>query len=411
MDAEILAVGTELLMGQIANTNAQYISSRLPDVGINVYFHSVVGDNPGRLKECLKIALDRSDIVIMTGGLGPTQDDLTKETVANLLNRQLVLHKESLSIMKAFFEKHGRTMTSNNIKQAYIPEDSIIIKNRNGTAPGCIIEEGIKVVIMLPGPPNEMRPMFEDYVIPYFEARAGQKLVSRFVRIFGLGESAMEDKLFDIIEKQSNPTIAPYAKEGEVTLRITAKYAKDGEEKDIITPIIEEIIKRLGDKVYSTDNKSLEQVTGEMLIEKGISISIAESCTGGLVSAALTDIPGISKVFDRGIVSYSNKSKVESLGVSAGTLEKYGAVSKETALEMAVGVRKAGNTDLGLAITGIAGPGGGTEDKPVGLIYIALADKDSTNYKELMLWGDRRRIRHVTSLHAFDMIRRWIIAK
>jgi len=411
MNAEILAVGTELLMGQITNTNAQYISSRLPDVGVNVYYHSVVGDNPERLKECLKIAFDRSDVVIMTGGLGPTQDDLTKETVAGILNRQLVLHEESFNIMKSFFEKLSRTMTSNNVKQAYLPENSIIIKNRNGTAPGCIIEEGNKVVIMLPGPPTEMKPMFEDYVIPYFQSRAGHKLVSKYIRIFGLGESAMEDKLLDIIKGQTNPTIAPYAKEGEVTLRITARYEKESEEKDIITPFIDEIIKRLGDTVYSTQDKNLEEVAGEMLIKKGISISIAESCTGGLVSATLTDIPGISKVFDRGIVSYSNRAKNEMLEVSDDTLKMYGAVSKETALEMAAGVRKIGNTDLGLGITGIAGPGGGTEDKPVGLVYVALADKDSVQYKELKLWGSRRRIRHVASLHAFDMIRRWILAK
>lgn len=409
MNAEILAVGTELLMGQIANTNAQYISSRLPDVGVNVYYHSVVGDNPGRLKECLCIALKRSDIVIMTGGLGPTQDDLTKETVADVLNRKLVLHEESLNIMKSFFAKLNKTMTSNNIKQAYLPENSIIIKNRNGTAPGCIIEEGNKVVIMLPGPPNEMKPMFEDHVIPYFKNKAGHRLVSKYVRIFGLGESEMEDKLIDIIKSQTNPTIAPYAKQGEVTLRITARYEDSTESEDIITPVLNKIKERLGDKVYSTENKNLEEVVGELLIKNKITISVAESCTGGLVSSALTNIPGISQVFDRGIVSYSNKAKVENLGVKQQTLERYGAVSEETVKEMALGVRGLADTDLGLSITGIAGPGGGTKEKPVGLVYIALADRNNVKFKKLKLWGERSRIRHVTTLHALDMIRRWIL--
>jgi len=409
MNAEILAVGTELLMGQIANTNAQYISGRLPDVGVNVYYHSVVGDNPKRLKECLNIALNRSDVIIMTGGLGPTQDDLTKETVAELLNRKLVLHEETLSIMKSFFARLKRTMTENNVKQAYLPEGSIIIKNKNGTAPGCIIESGEKVVIMLPGPPSEMRPMFEETVIPYFEKSLEFRLESRYVRIFGIGESAVEQKLIDLIEKQTNPTIAPYAKEGEVMLRITAKYEKGAVTQDFITPVVEEIKNRLGDAVYSTENKNLEDVAAELLLESNTTVSIAESCTGGLVSSKLTDIPGISKVFNRGIISYSNQSKVENLGVSPETLDTYGAVSEAAAVEMAKGIRDIAKTDIGLSITGIAGPDGGTPEKPVGLVYVALAGKDTVKCKELKLWGNRNRIRNVTSLYAFDMIRRYVL--
>lgn len=409
MNAEILAVGTELLMGQIANTNAQYISSRLPDVGVNVYYHSVVGDNAKRLRECLDIALKRSDIVITTGGLGPTQDDLTKETIAEVMNRKLVLHEETLEIMKAFFARLNRTMTQNNVKQAYLPENSIIIKNKNGTAPGCIIEEEEKTIIMLPGPPSEMKPMFEDTVIPYFAAKSKYRLETVYIRIFGIGESAVEEKIMDLIDRQSNPTIASYAKEGEVTLRVTARYDKNESEKDLLTPVVEEIKSRLGDAVFSTDNKNLDEVAAGLLMKNSITISIAESCTGGLVAGRLTDIPGISKVFNRGFVTYSNESKVECLGVKPETLANFGAVSRETAIEMAEGARRVSGTQLGLAITGIAGPGGGTPQKPVGLVYVALADSNGARCKELKIWGDRSRIRNVSALHAFDMIRRHIM--
>jgi nicotinamide-nucleotide amidase len=408
MNAEILAVGTELLMGQIANTNAQYISSRLPDAGIDVYHHSVVGDNPERLKESILIALSRADIVITTGGLGPTQDDLTKETIASLLNRKLVLDEESLQKMKCFFERIKRPMTCNNVKQAYIPENSIIIRNKNGTAPGCIIEENGKTIVMLPGPPSEMKPMFDDDVMPYFMKKTNVYLESKFLRIFGLGESAMEDMILDLVDKQTNPTIAPYAKEGEITLRITASYEKGKEKKDLITPVVEEIRRRLGDSVFCDENKNMEDVVGQLLIDKCLKISVAESCTGGLVAAKLTAVPGISKVLDRCIVSYSNRSKVEELKVKQETLDRFGAVSRETAIEMAEGIRMVSGSDFGLSITGIAGPDGGTDEKPVGLVYIALAFNGGTDYKELRLWGERNRIRNMASLHALNLVRKKI---
>lgn len=406
MKAEILAVGTELLMGQIANTNAQYISSRLPNVGIGVYYHDVVGDNPDRLKQCLALALSRSDIVILTGGLGPTQDDLTKETVAEAVNRNLVLDQESLDKMTTFFAGRNRTMTKNNIKQAYLPEGCIIIRNKNGTAPGCIIEEGEKVIIMLPGPPSEMKPMFDDSVMPYFAAKSEFKLDSRFLRIFGIGESAMEDMLIDLIDTQSNPTIAPYAKDGEVTLRITARYEKDSVEEDIITPVENEIRRRLSDAVYSNDNSNLEEVAAKLLMESEMTLALAESCTGGLLAAKLTEIPGISAVFDRAVITYSNRSKVEALGVKQETLDQYGAVSEQIAKEMAEGVRRVSSSDIGISVTGIAGPDGGTTEKPVGTVYIALAHKNGVYSKKLELWGSRNRIRNVTCLHVFDMLRR-----
>lgn len=408
MKAEILAVGTELLMGQIANTNAQYISSRLPAAGIGVYYHSVVGDNPERIKECLSLALSRSDIIITTGGLGPTQDDLTKETIAALVNKKLVLDKESMEKMKAFFKDRKRKMPQNNNKQAYLPEGSIIIRNKNGTAPGCIIEENDKVIVMLPGPPSEMKPMFEEGVMPFFESRSGFWLKSRFLKIFGIGESTVEDNLIDLIDRQTNPTIAPYAKDGEITLRITARYKKDSENADIITPVEDEIRKRFGDAVYSSENKSLAQVAAEMLLKRKTTISLAESCTGGLLSSKLTEIPGISEVFDRAAVTYSNRSKIDELGVKQETLEKYGAVSEQTAAEMADGIRNAASTDIGISVTGIAGPDGGTPEKPVGTVYIALSHKNGVDVQKLELWGDRNRIRNVTCLHVLDMLRRYL---
>ena len=407
--AEILAVGTELLMGQIANTNAQYISGRLPEVGIGVYYHTVVGDNPSRLKECLSLAIKRADIVIMTGGLGPTKDDLTKETISEFFGRKLVLHQESLQKIEDFFKKLNRDMTENTKKQAYLPEGSLVIENNNGTAPGCIIEDGQKVVVMLPGPPKEMRPMFDKTVMDYFSKKAKFKIVSRFVRIFGIGESAMEEKIIDIIDRQTNPTIAPYAKDGEVTLRITAMCNNDKEGEELITPVIDEIKNRLGDTVYSVDNKSLEEVVGELLIKNNISISFAESCTGGLLSSKITDIPGISSVFAGSMVTYSNDVKARNLGVSEETLKTHGAVSSSTAKEMAVNIRRIMNTRLGLSITGIAGPGGATESKPVGLVYVALADENDVVCRKLNLLGDRNKIRNNTVLNALDMIRRYIL--
>lgn len=411
MNAEILAVGTELLIGQIANTNAQYISQKLNSIGVNVYYHSVVGDNSIRLKASLELALNRSDIVIMTGGLGPTQDDLTKETVAELMGKKLILHDESLRKIEDFFKRINRPVAKNNIKQAYLPEDSIVIKNNNGTAPGCIIENESKLIIMLPGPPSEMRPMLDETVIPFIQEKSPEKIVSKYIRVFGVGESLLEEKIIDLVNNQSNVTVATYAKEGEVTVRITTKSNDEEKALQALNSVENEITKILGDSVYSTEDKELCEVVAEMLLEKKISVAFAESCTGGLVSSVITDIPGISAVFDRAVVSYSNKSKVETLGVRQETLDKYSAVSRETAIEMAEGIRRVAGTDLGLSVTGVAGPDGGTDEKPVGLVYIALADKSGTYFKELKLVGNRKRIRNSTVLNVFDMIRRLLIGK
>ncbi|WP_265443436.1 competence/damage-inducible protein A [Acetivibrio straminisolvens] len=409
MNAEILAVGTELLMGQIANTNAQYISKKLNDIGVNVYYHSVVGDNPIRLKDSLLAALKRSDLVVMTGGLGPTQDDITKETVSEVLGKKLVLHEESLERIKTFFNRINRKMTDNNVKQAYLPEGCIVVENNNGTAPGCIVENNGKIVVMLPGPPPEMIPMLDDTVIPYLREKSEYRIVSKYLRVFGIGESQLEELIMDLIDKQERVTIATYAKDGQVTVRLTAKSKKEDEGLCEILPLQNEIASRLKDALYSTENEELEFVASKMLLDNNITIATAESCTGGLISTRLTDIPGISKVFKRGIISYSNESKIENLGVRPETLERYGAVSSQTAIEMAEGVKKIASTDIGIAVTGIAGPDGGTDEKPVGLIYIALAHNSGTETRELRLTGNRIRIRNMTSLNAFDMIRKYVM--
>lgn len=404
MNAEILAVGTELLMGQIANTNAQYLSRRLNDLGINVYYHSVVGDNPMRLKQSLNLALERSDIVITTGGLGPTQDDLTKETIAGVMGKRLVLHEDIYREIAAFFERQNRKMMENNAKQAYLPEDSIVIPNNNGTAPGCIIEKDNKTVIMFPGPPKEMIPMFEETVFPYLEKKTGQIIGSRLLKVFGIGESEMETRIMDLINSQSNPTIAPYVGDGEVVIRVTARARDKEEANKMIQPVIEMIKERLGDHIYAFDGEPMEEVAVALLKEKGVNISVAESCTGGMLASRIINVPGASDVFDRGFVTYSNLAKVNELGVSEKTLGTYGAVSRETALEMVQGLIKKTGTRAGIAITGIAGPDGGTDKKPVGLVYVALYLDGSVECHELRLIGGRYRIRNVACLNALNYL-------
>jgi nicotinamide-nucleotide amidase len=421
MVAEILAVGTELLIGQITNTNAQYLSKRLNDVGVSVYYHSVVGDNPVRLKESLKTALSRADIVISTGGMGPTQDDLTKETVAETMGLKLVLHPEIYQDIKAFFERVNRKMMDSNAKQAYIPENSIIVPNNNGTAPGCIIEKDGKIVILLPGPPKEMIPMFEETVFPYFEKMTGQTIGSKMLKVFGVGESEMEMKIIDLIKAQSNPTIAPYVNMGEVVVRVTARCRDANEAESMICPVIDKIRERLGTDLYSINGETMEEVVVRLIIEKNISISVAESCTGGMLAAKLVNVPGVSKVFEKGFITYSNSAKIDMLGVSPDTLETYGAVSRETAIEMVNCLIKKTGTRAGISITGMAGPNNITDpvpcstalshipDKPAGLVYIAVYLDGKTECIELKLNGDRERVRHVACLNALNLLRKMMI--
>ncbi|KPU44734.1 putative competence-damage inducible protein [Oxobacter pfennigii] len=408
MKAEILAVGTELLLGDIVNTNAQYIARRLADLGISVYHHSVVGDNPERLKDAYELAFKRADLVITTGGLGPTKDDLTKEIAAEYFNKELVVDEESMKKIEEYSKRNNRPVLESNKKQAYMPKGCIILKNDHGSAPGCIIEDKGKILIMMPGPPREMKPMFENYAVPYLEKFSDGVLVSRVLRVLGLGESEMEDRVKDIIDSQDNPTVAPYVKDGEATLRITSKANIKEEAVKLLVPMESNIRERLGDYIYGVDDTTIEEVVAKLLIDKNLTIATAESCTGGLIASKLINYPGISSVFMEGVVSYSNDAKVKRLGVKKETLDKYGAVSKETAEEMAVGIAKTAGTDIGISVTGIAGPDGGTAEKPVGLVYVGLYIKGSVKTKKLNFWGDRQNIRNRTAISALDWLRREI---
>jgi len=409
MDAEIIAVGSELLLGQIANTNAQYISQRLSSVGVNVYYHTVVGDNKERLLKALEIACKRANIIITTGGLGPTMDDLTKETIAEYLGMELMLHQPSAQAIREYFARRGRVMTENNLKQAMFPREAIVLPNAVGTAPGAIIEKDGKTFIILPGPPFEMQPMFENHVIPYLAQRENQKIFSRVLRIYGIGESAVEEMIKDLLEKQTNPTIAPLAAYGEVTLRLTVKCPRSQDPLELIKPVEDEIRRRLGQAVYGIDDDRLETVVARLLKERGLTLAMAESCTGGLISNLLTDVPGISENLLETCVTYSNQAKINRLGVKHETLEAYGAVSPQTAQEMAEGILRTSGADIGLAVTGIAGPGGGTPEKPVGLVYIAIAMDGNVEVKRIYNQGDRKRIKLSTANTALDLLRRKLL--
>ncbi|MHC1720280.1 MAG: competence/damage-inducible protein A [Clostridiaceae bacterium] len=409
MKAEIIAVGTEILLGDIVNTNSQFLARRLADFGISLFHQSVVGDNEERLKEELSDAFRRCDLVITTGGLGPTTDDITKETAAKFFNKPLVLDEASLENLERIFARQNRPVSEGNRKQAYFPEGCTILPNDHGTAPGCIINESNKILIILPGPPREVHPMFENHVVPYLKTLTDNVILSKVLRIAGLGESLMAAEVQDIIENSINPTVAPYAKQGESTLRITAKAKTQEECLELIRPVEEKIREKLGISVYGTDDESIESVIAEMLIAKNLTISTAESCTGGMAAAKLINYPGISRIFMEGAVTYSNQSKVNRLGVKAETLEKFGAVSAEAAMEMAEGIAETAGTNIGLSTTGIAGPDGGTEEKPVGLIYIGLYINGRIKYKELKTTGTREMVRLRATIAALDFLRKELL--
>lgn len=408
MKAEILCVGTEILLGDIVNTNAAYIAKELANIGIDVYYQSVVGDNNGRLKEGIELGFSHADIVIMTGGLGPTYDDLTKETVAEYFQKKMKMDEASLKSIEGFFQRLDRPMTENNKKQAMMPEGSTIFPNQNGTAPGLAISENGKTAILLPGPPSEMRPMFQNEVIPYLMKFSDKVLVSHNIRLFGIGESRVEDILYDMMKNSSNPTIAPYAKAGEVTLRVTAAGSTQEECEKLIEPAIAKINEILGKYIYGIDIPNLQTAVVNKLLQKGRTIATAESCTGGLVSERITQIPGSSEIFGCGICSYANDIKQRVLGVAEETLSKYGAVSEQTAQEMAEGVRRLAKSDIGISTTGIAGPGGGTSEKPIGLVYIGIDSKELKTVLKLNInyhkTNERDYIRHMTAQNVFKLV-------
>lgn len=410
MRAEIISVGTEILLGDIVNTNTQFLAKELASIGIEVYRQEVVGDNQDRLLGILEEALNRSDMVITTGGLGPTNDDLTKETACKFFNMDLELHQESLKALEEYFLKMGRKITKSNYKQVYFPKEAIVLPNPNGTAPGAILEKNNKYIVILPGPPREMKPMYLNHVKPYLIKKGDGIIESKVVRVLGIGESMAAEKLKKFIENGVNPTVAPYAKEEDVIFRITAKAETQKEALRLIEPVKNQIEEILGQDVYGEgEETTIEMVVGELLIKNNLKISIAESCTGGMIASRLVSVSGISDVFLEGAVTYANEAKVRTLNVKEETLKKYGAVSEETAREMAEGMAKRTGSDIAVVTTGIAGPGGGSKEKPVGLVYIGLYYKGEVYVYKNVFNGNRQKVRTKATVTALDMVRRKIL--
>ncbi len=412
--AEIICVGTELLMGNTLNTNSHFLAQEMVSLGISSYRQIVVGDNEERLAEQIKESAQRADLVIMTGGLGPTTDDITMAVAAKVAGRELVFDEDSFHDITEYFRKMCRNMPKNNRKQAMLPEGCTIFKNHNGTAPGAMFDyacpseqdpDRIVKFVLLPGPPSEMTMMFNEEVRPVLEKLSDTKFITQFVHLFGIGESEAAERIGDLIDSQTNPTIAPYAAEGECFFRITQRVEKDEEEKDLISPLIAVMKERFGQCIYEIGTRPLKQVAFDMLLEKEMTVCFAESCTAGMVSSEFVDIPGASNVFMGSVVSYGNKVKSNLLGVSDDVLDNLGAVSRECAQEMAEGARKLLGTDIAVSITGIAGPTGESATKPVGLVYLAISDKNGTEVKEVHLSGNRMRVRRKAVLHAFNLIR------
>ena len=404
--AEIICVGTELLMGSTVNTNATDIARELSALGINLYHSVVVGDNPARLREALALAFSRADIVILTGGLGPTYDDLTKETVADYFGRRLVLHQPSLDAIRDYFAKARREMAPTNEKQAMMPEGCTILANPNGTAPGCLIDDGEHIAIVLPGPPREMRPMLRGQVVPYLRGE-GEQLVSHELHFYGIGESELEYQLHDLMEHSTNPTIAPYAKAGEVMLRVTANVPVGEDAEALLRPTIEKIKAAAGRYLYAVDLPDLQSAAVHRLREKHLTVATAESCTGGLVAERLTAVPGASEVFGCGIVCYNNEVKQDVLGVDPAIIRQYTAVSAETAAAMAEAVRKKSGAAIGIGVTGNAGPTP-SEGQPVGLVFVAVSSRDFSHVSRLFIDRHdedlRALIRHLAALRALHLI-------
>jgi len=414
MNAEILCVGTELLLGDVVNTNAAFIARELAELGVGCYYQSVVGDNAARLEESLRLAFSRADVVITTGGLGPTYDDITKEIVAAYFGRGMELHPPSLERIKAIFERigPGRPYTKNNEKQAYMPRGAAVFENERSTAPGLALEAQGKIAIMLPGPPGEMKTMFESKVRPFLRERSGKTLLSRTVHLFGIGESTVESILHDAMIERQNPTIAPYAKTGEVQLRLTASAPSRKEAQRLLEPLEQEVTALFPEYVYGVDAGDMQTALVRLLLEKKLTIALCESCTGGMIAARITEVPGASGALRCGVVSYSNQSKMDLVGVSGQTLDSHGAVSRETALEMARGVRSVSCADIGLSVTGIAGPDGGSDEKPVGLVFVACVGPWGEKVLELRLSrgykDERENIRNLACMNAMNLVMREI---
>ena len=408
---ELISVGTEILLGDILNTDAQYLSIELAKLGISVIHQSTVGDNRERLLAQLDEAAKRSDIIILSGGLGPTPDDLTKEVCCEFFGKELQLHEPTAEKIRSYFSSKGLEMAQSNLKQAMLPLDCVIFPNENGTAPGMAIEKDGVHILVLPGPPRELKPMFRNSAIPYLMQFSDKIIVSHNIRTFGIGESAMAEKVRDLLDGK-NPTVAPYAKDGEALLRVTAMADSEDDAEKLCEPVIDEIKSRLDGFVYGVDYTCIEEAVVELLRNNRLKAATAESCTGGLIAKRITDVSGASDVFDCGIISYSNEIKNKILGVSEDDLKKYGAVSEPVARQMAQGALRVSGADVAVSVTGIAGPNSDGTDKPVGLVYIALADKDNVWVKELRTSrNDRSYNRYVSASNALNMIRLYIDKK
>mgnify|MGYP000884874804 FL=1 len=411
MKCTILSVGTEILFGSIVNTNTVYLSRRMIEMGIDVMYHITVGDNPARLKEMIKHAFLDCDLIITSGGLGPTQDDLTKEMIEEAFGEKIVTFPDQMEILKGHFAKYNRTMTENNLKQACFPENAVIFANPNGTAPGFALEKEGKLIVSMPGPPKEMEPMFEQQVRPFLENRSDGVLYYKTLRVYELGESMLETRLLDLISGQTDPTLATYAKDHESTLRIASKRKTRAEAEQAVERMLEKVRDRIGPYIYSEDDEDLSCIVLRKLLEDGVRLSVAESCTGGSFAAAVTEMPGVSAIFDRGIVTYSNDAKIQELGVKPETLQTWGAVSAQVAEEMAEGLHRVSGSDLCLSVTGIAGPGGGSAEKPVGLIYIGLWYRGQTSsFRYQLRNSNRRYIRSNAVMHMFLVLYKTLFA-
>lgn len=407
MVVELISVGTEILLGNIVNTNAAYLSEKLAALGLSCYHQSVVGDNEKRLEETVRLAVSRADIVILSGGLGPTKDDLTKEVTAKVFGRDLYEDAHTKERISGYFSRmRSGNVTENNWKQALVPEGARVIDNHNGTAPGLIIEDNGKTAILLPGPPNEIKPMFERDVVPYLRSLEPEGIYSKMVKICSIGESKAETMVLDLMENQSNPTIAPYAKTGEVHFRVTAKAADEEEADRLMEPMVNELYQRFGDKIYTTSEEvTLEEAIVELLKKKKLTLTTAESCTAGLLAGRIMNVAGASEVYNEGYITYSNEAKEKLVGVTHETLEKYGAVSRETATEMAEGAAKAAKAGASVSVTGIAGPDGGSKKKPVGLVYIGCHVKGNTRTEEFIFTGNRAKNREYAVVRALTLLR------
>ena len=408
MIAEILCVGTELLMGQVLNTNAQFLSRRLSALGVSQYHQTVVGDNAGRLEEAYRLALSRADVVITSGGLGPTVDDITKRVAARVAGKELVLHPAAEEMLRECFRRFRKEMTANNLSQAMFTPDTILLPNHHGTAPGAIVPMGEgKVVIHLPGPPVELQPMFIQEVEPWLREKSGMTMVSRYIRIFGMGESEVDHRLADL-ETGGNPSLSPYCSLGEVQMRATAAAATQEEAVALLQPLLAEVQRRLGSVIYAIeedDGGSLAKTAVEKLKARAWTVATAESLTGGMISAALVDVPGASSVVRGGFVTYQTDTKTVLLGVPAEVIEEHDVVSAEVACAMAQGARERLGVDIAVSATGLAGPDGGTPERPVGTVYLGLSTKEKTWSIRLQLTGNRERIRTLAMKHALNALR------